>query len=170
MAKPDLAVGDPILSNFSIISCGKKTLTNNWEIQKIGMLTANLVYPFNFFWNFALETTFRMSISSWVWELKFQYWMKQEVKSTTLCCCSFHALEYYVTIMCRNDELSLTMSWVFFLLKDSELFILFAENSQILFKISVIPILLTFMYLVARNLLENNQLNSLSNSTHHCGT
>ena len=34
---------------------------------------------------------------------------------------------------------------------------------------SVIPILLTFMYLVALNLLVNNQLNSLSNSTHHLG-
>ena len=56
--------------------------------------------------------------------------------------------------MCRNDELSLTMSW------DSELFILFAENSQILLKISVIPILLTFIYLVALILLVNNQLNS----------
>ena len=40
------------------------------------------------------------------------------------------------------------MSWVGCLLKDSELFILFAENSQILLKISVIPILLTFMCLV----------------------
>jgi hypothetical protein len=35
------------------------------------------------------------------------------------------------------------------LLKDSEHSILFAENSQILLKISVIPILLTFIYLVA---------------------
>ena len=32
------------------------------------------------------------------------------------------------------------MSWVCCLLTDSELFILFAENSQILLKISVIPI------------------------------
>ena len=38
------------------------------------------------------------------------------------------------------------MSWVSCLLKDSELFILFAENRQIPLKISVIPILLTFMY------------------------
>jgi hypothetical protein len=72
----------------------------------------------------------------------------------------------YVTIMCCNDELSSTMSWVGCLLKDSEIFILFAENSQILLKISVIPILITFMYLVALNLLVNNQLNSSSNSTH----
>ena len=72
--------------------------------------------------------------------------------------------------MCRNDVLSSTMSWVGCLLPNSELFILFAENSQILFKISVIPILLTFIYLVALNLLVNNQLNSSSNSTHHCGT
>ena len=51
------------------------------------------------------------------------------------------------------------MSWVGFLLKDSELFILFAENSQKLLKFSVIPILLTFIYLVALNLLVT-QLNS----------
>ena len=62
--------------------------------------------------------------------------------------------------MCRNDELRSMMSRVGFLLKDSELFILFAENSQILLKISVIPILLTFIYHVALNLLVNNQLNS----------
>ena len=59
-----------------------------------------------------------------------------------------------VTIMCLNDELSSTMSWVGCLLKDSKLFILFAENSQILLKISVISILLTVIYL-----LVNNQLN-----------
>ena len=52
------------------------------------------------------------------------------------------------------------MSWVGYLLKDSEAFILFSENSQILVKISDIPILLTFMYLVVLNLLVNNQLNS----------
>ena len=52
------------------------------------------------------------------------------------------------------------MSWVGCLLKNSELFIWFAENSQILLKISVVPILLTFIYLVALNLLVNNQLNS----------
>ena len=66
-----------------------------------------------------------------------------------------------MTIICRNDELSSMMSWVGCLLKDSEVFfMLFAENSQILFKISVIPILLPFIYLVAINLLVNNQLNS----------
>ena len=52
------------------------------------------------------------------------------------------------SIICRNDELSSTMSWVGCLLKDSKVFILFAENSQILHKISAISILLTFMYLV----------------------
>ena len=76
----------------------------------------------------------------------------------------------YVTIMCHNDELSWAMSWVGCFLIDSALFILFAENSKILLKISVIPILLTFIYLVALNLLVNNQLNSSSNSTHHCAT
>ena len=65
-----------------------------------------------------------------------------------------------VTIMCRNDELSPMMSWVGCLLKDLELLVLFAKNSQILLKISVIPILLTFIYLVALYLLVNNQLNS----------
>ena len=60
------------------------------------------------------------------------------------------------------------MSWDGCLLKDSELFILFAENSQILHKIFVIPILFTFIYLVALNLLVNKQLNSTSNSTHNC--
>ena len=79
-------------------------------------------------------------------------------------------LNSYVTIMCRNDELSWTMSWVGCLLTDLDLFILFAENSQILLKIFVIPVLLTFMYLVALNLLVNNQLNSSLNSTCHCGT
>ena len=67
--------------------------------------------------------------------------------------------------MCRNDELSSTMSWVGRLLKDSEIFILFADNNQILLKISVIPILLTFMYLVALNLLIKNHLNSTQRST-----
>ena len=52
------------------------------------------------------------------------------------------------------------MSWVGCLLKDSELFILFVENSQILLEFSVFPILLTFIYLVAIDLLVNNQLNS----------
>ena len=46
-----------------------------------------------------------------------------------------------VTIIFRKDELSSTMSRVSYLLPDSELFILFAENSQILLKIYVIPIL-----------------------------
>ncbi len=68
-----------------------------------------------------------------------------------------------VTIMCRNDELSSTMSWVGCLQKDSELFVLFAENGEILLKISVVPILLTFVVLVALNLL-GNQLIDVSNS------
>ena len=55
------------------------------------------------------------------------------------------------------------MSWAGCLLTDSELFILFAENSQIFIKISVIPILLTFTYQVALYLIVNNQLNSSTN-------
>ena len=78
--------------------------------------------------------------------------------------------EFIVTIMCGNDELSSLMSWVGCLLKDSESFILFAENSQILLKVSVILILSTVIYLVALNLLVNNKLNSSTNSTHYCGT
>ena len=39
------------------------------------------------------------------------------------------------------------MGWVGCLLTDSEIFILFAENSQMLLKIYVIPILWPFMYL-----------------------
>ena len=66
----------------------------------------------------------------------------------------------FCTIMCHNDELSSAMSWIDCLLTDSELFISFTENSQILLKIYVIPILLTFSYLVATNLLVNNELNS----------
>ena len=53
-----------------------------------------------------------------------------------------------VTIMCLNDELSSTMKWVGCLLKDSKLIILFAENSQILLKISVMPILVTLIFLL----------------------
>ena len=75
---------------------------------------------------------------------------------------------------CRNDELS--FSWTHYLLTDSEVFILFAENSQILLKISIILILLIFMFTVAlyqKNWVVNNikssQVNSNSNSTHHCG-
>ena len=52
------------------------------------------------------------------------------------------------------------MSLVGCLLKDSELFSLYAEKSQILLKISVIPILLNFIYLIALVWLVNNQLNS----------
>ena len=76
--------------------------------------------------------------------------------------CDNYLLQWRVAF---EDELS----W-FFTKRFRVFFILFAENSQILLKNSVIPILLTFIYLVALNLLVNKQLNSLSNSTHHCGT
>ena len=61
----------------------------------------------------------------------------------------------FIPIMCRNDELS----W-FFTKWFRVFFILFAENSQIFLKNSVVSILLTFIYLVALNLFVNNQLNS----------
>ena len=73
-------------------------------------------------------------------------------------------LQYVFVIIKRISNVwqlcAAMMSWVGCLLKDSELLILFAENSQIILKISVIPILLTFIYREARNLLVNNQLNS----------
>ena len=81
---------------------------------------------------------------------------KSATRNIAIFLMSVKNLESSATIMCRKDELCSTMSWVGCLLKDSELFILFAENSQILLKISVIPILLTFMYLVALSLLLNN--------------
>ena len=47
-----------------------------------------------------------------------------------------------IAIICHNDELSLSLTWLDCLPTDSEIFfILFAEN--------FIPILLTIMYLVA---------------------
>ena len=82
--------------------------------------------------------------------------------------CDNYVPEWWVEF---DDELNSTMSWVGCLLKDSKLFfILVEENSQILLKISLILILLTFINLVALNLLVNNQFNSSSNSTHHCCT
>ena len=58
------------------------------------------------------------------------------------------------------------MSWVGCLLTDLELLILFAENSQILLKISVFPIFLTFMYLVALNLSKPTQLINVAEISH----
>ena len=58
------------------------------------------------------------------------------------------------------------MSWVDCLLKDLELFILFAENSQILLKISVIPILLTFIYLVCSTSSVSKQPTQLIIAAH----
>jgi hypothetical protein len=74
--------------------------------------------------------------------------------------------------MCDNYvpqwvEFDDALSWLF--TKRFRGFYLICRNSQILLKISFIPIPLTFIYLVALNLLVNNQLKSLSNSTHHFG-
>ena len=73
-----------------------------------------------------------------------------------------------MTIVCRNDELSSIVSLVGCLLPDSEFFILFAEHSQILLKISVNPILLTFMYLVALSLLSTHRRTQLIIAAHNC--
>ena len=72
--------------------------------------------------------------------------------------------------MCRNDELTWLFTKIFQAWNIPSFFILFEKSTQIIRKISVIPILLTFIYLVALNLLVNNQLISSFNSTHHCGT
>ena len=66
--------------------------------------------------------------------------------------------------------MSSTMSLIGCLLKYSELFIFFVENSQIFLKIFVIPILLTFIYLVPLTTDSFGKLNSSSNSAHHCST
>ena len=59
------------------------------------------------------------------------------------------------------------MSWLGCLLTDLKLSILFVENSQILLKISVVPIVLTFIFMVALNLLVNKQT-QLIIVTHNC--
>ena len=46
------------------------------KCTKLGPSWVNLVWPFNFFFNFALETMIRMSKSRVIWEFKFQYWQK----------------------------------------------------------------------------------------------
>ena len=60
MAEPDMLKRDPILWNFSIIDhvCHMMKFKN---CTKLGPSIVNLVGPFNFFRNFALETTIRMS-------------------------------------------------------------------------------------------------------------
>ena len=76
--------------------------------------------------------------------------------------------------MCHNDELSSMMSYVGCLLTGSKIFlILFAENSHIFRKTSVIPILLTFMYLVGLNLLvktTTHRPTQLVIAAHNCHT
>ena len=52
----------------------------------------------------------------------------------------------FATIICHNDELSLTWIDCFTLLSDSEVFILFAEIAKSFSKFILFP---TFMYLVS---------------------
>ena len=127
------------------------------QFWKINVLT-------NLFWDYV---TFRLSqlLRQMLWK-----WVQKKTYSNSRpfhCQISLFYQTSNVPNFCCNDELSLMMSWVGCKLTDLELLILFAENSQILLKISVIPILLTFMYLVALNLVVNNQLHSSLNSTHH---
>ena len=63
----------------------------------------------------------------------------------------------FVTIMCCSDEsveFDDELSWLF--TKRFRAFYLICRNSQILLKISIISILLTFMYLVELNLIVNS--------------
>ena len=74
----------------------------------------------------------------------------------------------YVTIICHNDDLSLSFTWLDCLLITSEGFIFFAEINQVLLKISFLPIILTFMYVCSSTLSENwvvHNFKSNSNST-----
>ena len=57
---------------FNCWSCGKKTWSTIENYAKLGPSWQNLVWPFNFFSNFALETTIRMSKLSEVWDWQFQ--------------------------------------------------------------------------------------------------
>ena len=52
---------------FNCWSCGKKSWSTIENYTKLGPSWQNLVWPFNFFSYFALETTIRMSKSSEVW-------------------------------------------------------------------------------------------------------
>ena len=54
--------------------------------------------------------------------------------------------QVYAAIVCRNDELTSSLTWLDNLHIDSESFILLAESNPILLKIYFIHILLTFMY------------------------
>ena len=68
--------------------------------------------------------------------------------------------------MCDNYEQQwLVQQWVERLLWSQSFLYLVAEYSQNILKISVIPIFLTSIYLVALNLLVNNQLNVQLNSS-----
>ena len=69
---------------FNCWSCGKKSWSTIEKYTKLGPYWQNLVLPFNFFWNFALETTVRMSKSSEVWDWQFQYWLQPRCKVLVL--------------------------------------------------------------------------------------
>ena len=69
-------------------------------------------------------------------------------------------------IICHNDELSLNLTWLYFLQIDSEGFILLAESNQTVLKIYFILSLLTFMDLVHSTLSE---ILTNSNSINLCG-
>ena len=57
--------------------------------------------------------------------------------------------QIYAAIICHNDELSSSLTFLDCLQIDSYVFILLSESNQVLLKFYFILILLTFMYLVA---------------------
>ena len=104
---------------------------NRWNFSQIGKHVNNSV---------AIQGSDKYGPWHWRWEIVTLFYTRGRGSQNF----GSHAPTTRLTIMCPNDELSWTISWVGYLLKDSDLFILFAENSQILLKISVIPICLTF--------------------------
>ena len=61
---------------------------------------------------------------------------------------TFYEVTSNVTIICQNDNLSLSLTWLDCFQIDSGFFILFAEINQILLKIYFIHNLWTFMYVL----------------------
>ena len=102
-----------------------------------------------------------------VQRIKWQHFFSQPVQKFLI------LFEYFQQMFwLKVDELTIDLMWqlcaemmswvgrwvelVVYVLKDSECFILFAENSQIFLKISVIPILLTFMYRISSYSFRGN--------------
>ena len=73
---------------------------------------------------------------------------------------AYSILQYIAVIICQNDKLSSSLTWLDCLQIDSGGFILLAESNQILLRISFILIPLTFMYVSSSTLSENWVVNN----------